>query len=179
MWVRFVIIAILSLLMAGGARAQAVDEYQVKAAFLYNFVKFVEWPAQAFKSPKEPITIGVIGRDPFRGALEEAIQGKVVAGRTLAVRFLPESATDCECQVIFVAVSERKRFSSILGKLKSSGVLTVGEASGFASEGGVINFRVEKGKVRFEINVDAAAEGHLKLSSRLLALAEIVRSEKK
>ena len=179
MWARFVIIAILSLLVAGGARAQAVDEYQVKAAFLYNFVKFVEWPAQAFKSPQQPITIGVVGPDPFRGALEEAVQGKVVAGRTLAVRQLPESAPVCECQVIFVAVSERKRFRSILEKLKAPGVLIVGEGSGFAEDGGVINFRLENGKVRFEINVDAAAEEHLKLSSRLLALAEIVRSGKK
>jgi hypothetical protein len=179
MFARFSTVALAGLLLAAGARAQPVEEYQVKAAFLYNFVKFVEWPAEAFKTPGDPVTICVLGRNPFGGALEEAVQGKVVAGRSFAVRELSEAVPQGECQVVFVAVSERKRFHSILKKLKSPGILTVGEASGFAAEGGVINFRLENGRVRFEINVDAADEKRLKVSSKLLALAEIIRSGKK
>ena len=167
------------VLLALPAHAQTVDEYQVKAAFLYNFAKFVEWPPEAFRSPADPITICTLIRNPFGGALEEAVAGKTVAGRGFAIRELSGPSADCTCHMVFVGTSDRRRFQSILEKLKLPGVLTVGDAAGFAESGGVINFRLEDGKIRFEINIDAAAREHLKVSSKLLTLAEIVRSETK
>ena len=178
MTLRFTTVTLVLAMSAAVARGQ-VEEYQVKAAFLYNFAKFVEWPAQNFKNPTDPIVICVLGRNPFGNALEEATSGKVVEGRGFAVREIAEAVPGCNCQMIFVSASERKRAASILEKLKSTGILTVGEMPGFAAEGAVINLRLESGKVRFEINLDAAAQEHLKLSSKLLALSEIVKNERK
>src|SRR5579862_3759358 len=123
-----------------GALGQTVDEYQVKAAFLYNFAKFVEWPPQAFRDRSTPFTICVLGQTPFGRALEAAIDGKVVEDRKLVVRQFADV---------------RKLLGSILGDLKESGVLTVGETDGFAADGGVINVVRGDGGVRFEIKLDA------------------------
>lgn len=157
------------------ARAQVTDEYQVKAAFIYNFAKFVEWPPHAFKSPMDPIVICVLGQNPFGGALEEVVNGKSVEGRSFVVRQLSGEQAAAGCQILFISSSERKRLRGILGELKASGALTVGETDTFASEGGMINFKIEGGRVRLQVNVDAAEQGKLRISSKLLSLAEIVK----
>lgn len=175
MLARIIPVVLLGAFVSEGARGQKVDEYQVKAAFLYNFAKFVEWPAQSFKTAADPISICVFGSNPFGSALDEATAGKTVDGRRFVVHEVSEPASACNCHIVFVGASERKRFQAILGKLRSPGVLTVGDTEGFAAQGGVINFRLEGGKVRFEVNVEAAAQVHLRLSSKLLALAEIVK----
>jgi hypothetical protein len=162
-------------LLATGARAQDIEEYQVKAAFIYNFAKFVEWPPQAFKNSTDPITICVLGQNPFGNALEEAVSGKTVEGRTFVVRTLSGEQPAVGCQIVFVSSSERKRFHAILGEIKAGGVLTVGETETFASEGGVINFKIEAGRVRLQVNVDAAEQAKLRISSKLLSLAQIVK----
>jgi hypothetical protein len=165
---------VLGLMWVTGARAQ-VDEYQVKAAFLYNFAKFVEWPAQSFGSPSEPISICVLGQNPFGRILDEVVSGKALVGRQFTVRQVSDARQTGRCQIIFVSTPEPKLFRAILADLKASSALTVGDVSGFAAAGGVINFKVEGDRVRFEINVQAARERSLTISSKLLNLAQIVK----
>jgi hypothetical protein len=175
---RLVTVAFAGMLLAPGVDAQVIDEYQVKAAFLYNFAKFVEWPPEVFKTPRDPILICVLGHNPFGGVLEEAIRGKSIEGRAFAFRQVSGAEEASACQILFVSSSDDRRFHSLAGSLKPAGILTVGEAQGFASEGGVINFKLEDGRVRFEINVDAAEHEQLHISSKLLSLAQIVKTEK-
>src|ERR1700733_15417010 len=175
---RFVTAVFAGILLALCVHSQVLDEYQVKAAFLYNFAKFVEWPPQAFKTPKDPILVCVLGRNPFGNALEEAIRGKSIAGRTFAYRRVSDAESASACQILFVGSEESKHFRALLESLKPMGILTVGEAQGYATGGGVINFKLDEGRVRFEINVDAAEHEQLHISAKLLSLAQIVKPEK-
>jgi len=150
------------------------DEYRVKALFLYNFAKFVEWPSPL---PAAGISIGILGDDPFGDMLAQAIAGKTVNGRGFVVRHVnPEQAR--QCQILFVAASERKHLLAVLDAVVGSPVLTVGDMHGFAQAGGMIDFEIIDSKVRFEVNIGAAERGRLKLSSKLLSLARIVREGK-
>lgn len=164
---------ILGALLSAGARAQTTDEYRVKAAFLYNFAKFVEWPAQAFKGPSDPIVIGVLGKDPFGDALVSAAAGKTLAGRGFQVREVADPQQAAQCHILFVSSSERKRLGSLIAQIAGLAILTVGESDNFTAEGGVINFKIESGTVRFQINVEAARKQRLQISAKLLSLAEI------
>jgi len=154
---------------------QMLDEYQVKAAFLYNFAKFVEWPPQVFSSAAEPISICVLGPDPFGATLRETVSGKDVSGRPFLVRPLQDVRQVAGCRILFVSSSERGVLSSILAGTKTTGVLTVGETESFLRQGGIINFKIDGGKVRFAINLDAAQQAGIRVSSKLLSLAETVR----
>ena len=156
------------------ALGQAVDEYRVKAAFLYNFAKFVEWPPQAFPSASTPLAICVLGPNPFGRSLEEAVDGKIVDDRKLVVRQFADIRQVAGCHILFVSSPERKFLRAILADLRESGVLTVGETAGFTAEGGVITLQLEGDRVRFEINLDAAGRQKLLISSKLLSLARIV-----
>jgi hypothetical protein len=162
-------------LLAAGTDVQPVGEYQVKAAFLYNFAKFVEWPGSAFKSANEPVTICVLGRNPFGNTLEDAVAGKVVEGRTFAVRQISGMQGAGGCRILFVSGSERKQFRAGAASIAGQGLLTVGEWKEFIADGGVVNFKLESGKVRFEINVAAAERENLRISSKLLSLADVAR----
>jgi hypothetical protein len=166
---------VLELLLTVGACGQPVDEYEAKAAFLYNFALFVKWPANSFTSSKDPITICILGRNPFGHALEEAVRGKVVEGRSFIIRQVSDARPPCGCQILFVNSSERKRFRSMAGTLQGAAVLTVGEAAEFTADGGVINLKLERGRVRLEINLEAAGREEYRISSKLLSLAQIVK----
>ncbi len=175
-WVyRVGFVASLGAALLTGIQAQTIDEYQVKAAFLYNFAKFVEWPPQAFKNSTEPIGVCILGQDPFGQALEEVVKGKQIDGRALVVRNISGARQAGDCKILFVSSSERKHLASILTAVKATSVLTVGEMENFAAEGGVINLRPENGRIRMEINVQAAEQGRLRISSKLLSLAQIVK----
>ena len=152
-----------------------INEYQVKAFFLYNFARYVEWPAETFKAANDPIVICILGQNPFGGALEQAVAGKVLGTRSFAVRQISDTPPGSSCHILFVNSSERRRFRSMAGRLKGSAVLSVGETPGFTADGGVINFKLENGKVRFEIDVEAAGREHLRISSKLLSLAQIAK----
>jgi hypothetical protein len=169
----------MALLLAGacqaGAEANVIDEYSVKAAFLYNFAKFVDWPAQTYKTSSDPISVCVLGENPFGGALEESVAGKSIEGRGLTVRSVRDTVHANGCQILFIGSSEKKRWRSILEELRPCGVLTVGETEEFIASGGVISFKLDGGRVRFQINVVAAEKGKLRISSKLLSLAEVVR----
>jgi hypothetical protein len=170
------------LLLAGThlarAQSQAFDEYQVKAAFLYNFAKFVEWPSDSFKNPTDPISICVLGANPFGHRLEDAVKGKQINERRLLVRQISDVAEAAACHIVFVA-AETKRPADLLGRVKASPVLTVGETANFAAAGGVMAFKLESGKVRLEISILASDRARLRISSKLLSLAEIVKEGKK
>jgi hypothetical protein len=107
--------------------------------------------------------------------LEEATGGNVIEGRRLVIQQLNAAQPSCNCQILFVAAQESKRFRFVASRLQETGVLAVGESEGFADDGGVINFKIERGRLHFEINVIAAERAHLQISSKLLSLAQIVR----
>jgi hypothetical protein len=163
----------LLALMPGPARAES-REYQIKAAFLVNFLQFVTWPPNAFTNADAPFCIAVLGEDPFGAALDQTVQGEKVNRHKIVVQ-RAHRIEDCkDCQMIFVSRSEEKNLSVILARLDSGPVLTVGETRDFARRGGVINFYLEGKKVRFEINPAVAQRGKLKISAQLLSLGKIV-----
>lgn len=153
------------------ARAAMSREYEIKAAYLYNFINYIDWPDDSAGT----ITIGVVGENPFGPALAP-LNGRKVKGRTVAVREVSSAAEMRNCQIVFISPSEKQRFGSILDGLKNSRILTVSEIDGFAERGGVINFISERNKVRFEINQEAARSKGLTISSELLKLAKLVGS---
>jgi hypothetical protein len=167
---------LFGIFLAFTAFAQTVDEYQVKAAFLYNFAKFVEWPALTFKNDKDPLRICVLGQNPFGNVLVEGVGGKTVLGRPLLVSDISDAGRGADCQILFIGSSERKRLRAIFTDLRIVGVLTVGETEGFATQGGIVNFKLEDGRVRLEINIEAAALAKLRISSKVLNLAQIVNT---
>ena len=157
------------------AQESVTDEYQVKAAFLYNFAKFVEWPSGTL-GRSNAIAICVLGQNPFGRVLEDAISGKTVDGKTFVVRRVSEMKAAALCQILFVSSSERMRFGAILSELRTGGgVLTVGESEGFIEAGGVVNLKLDGGKIQIQININAAEQAGLRISSKLLSLAEILR----
>lgn len=158
------------------AEAQGSGEYPVKAAFLFNFAKFVDWPSDAL-GEGAPIIIGIIGDDPFGGVIDQLVAGKSASGHPVVVRRFKWGQDLRQCHILFVSQSEQKRIPQIIASLKGASVLTVGEAEQFTRQGGIIRFVLEGGKVRFEINAGAAEQARLKLSSKLLALARSVTGQ--
>jgi hypothetical protein len=167
---------ILGTFIAGSAQPE-LDEYQVKAAFLYNFAKFVEWPPQAFDVAANPIIVCIVGETPIYTLLESAVIDKTAGNRSLAVRKVSDGQQATGCHILFIGRADRKRIPAVLAAITPWGILTVGETPEFVAEGGVVNFKLENGRVRFEINVDAARREKLRISSKLLNLAEIVKTE--
>jgi hypothetical protein len=172
-------VAVTLLAMAFGAFstagwAQTASESQVKAMFLFNFVKFVQWPTESFKAPSDPIVICVPEDSTIGGAVEEAVSGKTVEGRGLVVRRISEPCRGCACHILFVGAG-KTRAKVVLDEAKGSKALTVGETDGFAEEGGMINFKLVDAKVRLEINITAADREGIRISSKLLGLARIVK----
>ena len=174
---------ILTLILLAGAalqlraQAPAFDEYQVKAAFLYNFAKFVEWPPGTFANSNEPIGICVVGQNPFGSALDDMVRGKKIGDRAFAVRRLPDTQQASKCQILFIGAAEWKRTPALLEALKGAGILTVGETDDFTALGGVIGFRLEGTRVRIQIALETAERTRLRISSKLLSLAEIVKRQ--
>src|SRR6202163_1992422 len=181
-----ILIALLGMTLniTSTADAQAGDadssEYLIKAGFIYNFAKFVEWPSAAFAEPESPIVIGVLGTDPFGDIINHVVEGKKIGARGFVVRRfkwskeLKDSKDFTNCRILFVSSSEKMHFEEVVEAVKGLPILTVGEAPGFAERGGMIRLMLEDNRVRFEVNVEAAHEGNLNISSRLLTLARII-----
>ncbi len=171
----------LSLSWAPGALAQDSSdssEYLIKAGFIFNFAKFVEWPPTTFAQPDSPIVIGILGTDPFGTIIDHIVQDKKIGGRGFVVKRLKwgaEAKDLRECKILFVGASERAHIDELVQIVKFLPILTVGETPGFAEHGGVVRFVLEDNRVRFEVNVDAARQGGLTISSRLLTLARIIQ----
>jgi len=147
-------------------------EYQVKAAFLYNFSQFVAWQPEAFPEAQTPLVIGVIGDDPFDGYLDGIVHGEKVNNHPLVVRRYSQADEIKACHVLFISQSEGGRLKDILASLKGRAILTVSDLDSFAKEGGIIRFVTENNKIRFKINTDAARAARLTISSKLLQAAE-------
>jgi hypothetical protein len=170
------ILLFLSLAPYGSTQMEGLSEYQVKAAFIYNFVKFMEWPAEAFAAGNDPLRICVLGENPFGGELARTVEGKKINGRALTVKQFSDSRMAKGCHVLFVSASERGRAPQVLDALRDSSTLTVSETEEFIRMGGMIKFVLEDGKVRFEVNLRASEQARLKISAKLLSLARRVWS---
>jgi hypothetical protein len=171
-----VAVGLLLLALSPPVRAQgeANSEYRVKLAFLYNFAQFVQWPPDAFPGSGVPLILCVAGENPFQGEIEQSLRDRMVGGHPIELKRLLPDDNPRACQIIFVRAAEMKIAPRIFASAKGSNTLTVGEAIGFAERGGVINLTREENRLRFEVNTTAAAQTHLKISSKLLALAKIV-----
>lgn len=151
-----------------------VDEYQLKAAFLFHFAQFVEWPPDALKNPDGSFLFCVVGEGPFHGDLERIVEGKLLADKLVHVQHIKQLQDSQGCYVVFIGANESKQIALSTSNLRKLPVLTVGESDDFLRQGGIIRFCLEDRKVRFEINQQAAGDAHLKISSRLLLLAKTV-----
>jgi hypothetical protein len=149
--------------------AQAPNEYRVKAAFILNFARFIEWPNDAYGDGSW-LVVGIVGDDPFGGSFDQ-LNGNMINGRRIAIKHLKATDYLKGCQVLFVSSSERGRLGKILESVRGGSVLTIGELSQFNQAGGVIKFVIQDDKVRFEINPAAVRQARLKVSSKLLALS--------
>ena len=177
---RFIYFAVFVLLIAGCsvssvfAGQQKAGEYQVKAAFLYNFINFIDWPSQSSLKSSPNITVCIIGDDPFGDALEDLLN-EPVQGKKLAIKY--RSYDDLRgCNILFLPVSEKHRTAKILRSIGNSDVLTVSDTVESAQQGIIISFYIEQQKVRFTVNVGAAKRAGLRISAKLLKLATIVDS---
>ncbi len=161
------------------ARAQSSTskEYQIKAAFLFNFVQFVEWPAAAFPDANAPIAIGILGDDPFGTVLDQTVHGETIRNRKLVIQRSRRVQDLKDCHLVFISTSEKGRLAEILASLQTATALTVSETESFARHGGVINLYLEGNKVRFEINPGAAQRQGLRISSQLLKLGKVIGTD--
>lgn len=180
MTVRRLIIAILMMLLAQAHHAWAQDseqssEYLIKAGYIYNFAKLVEWPASAFAQPDSPIVIGIVGTDPFGPIIDKVLEGKKVNGHSFVIKRLKPTADVKECHILFVGTSLGPHVADTIRLTRGTPILTISEIPGFADRGGIINLTLEQNKVRFEVNVDAAKQADLNISSRLLVLAKVIQ----
>jgi hypothetical protein len=185
---RFLLVAATAgaLSLTGGAsrlHAQSEDappdinrEYAIKAAYLYQFGRYVQWPATAFADSQSPLVIGILGQAPFGDTLEEIARTKRVEGRPIVIRQYASLAEYKPCHILFVTASAGPaQTAAAIEMAKKAHVLLVGEEPGFIQQGGVANFYLEENRIRFEINTEAAQQEQLKISSKLLSLAKIVR----
>jgi hypothetical protein len=172
---RLILVVSMGFMWHAQAGEATIEEYQVKAAFLFNFAKFVEWPARAFKSAGSPIEICVLGPNPFGFTLANAVEGKTVGNRQFVIRDVRDAQQAGDCHIVFVSAAAWTQSQARLGDIKKCCVLTVGETGEFIAGGGMINLRLEDARVRVEINPDAAERARLRISSKLLSLAEIRR----
>jgi hypothetical protein len=148
-------------------------EYQIKAAFLFNFTQFVEWPAASFATDQSPLIIGVLGENPFGSFLEETVSGEKVNGHPLIVQYYKNIEDIKQCHILFINTSEVNKLKQVIGSLKGKNILTVSDASNFLQEGGMIRFFTKNNKIQLQINLEATKTANLLISSKLLRLAEI------
>lgn len=162
------------------SRAQEISkEYQVKAVFLFNFAHFANWPANAFPDNHPSFVIGVLGDDPFGKFLDDTVHGETIDGRPLVVEHFQSAKEASDCQILFISRSEEKKLPSIFEACKGKNILTVGDVPGFSQSGGIIGFvTTPQNKIHFDVNLDAAKNADLVISSKLLRLADIVETQK-
>lgn len=178
---RLTAIAVAAALLFGllqglnvAAETNSDQEIQVKAAFIYNFAKFVEWPPSSFKDAQSPFILCAIGKEPFNNALDD-LKNKRVEGRTIAIRRITTIDEAEGCHILFISASEKGNLSQILKAIHGKGILTVGDTKGYADAGVMINLISIDNKIGFEINPAPAERASLKVSSKLLRLGKIVK----
>ncbi len=157
------------------AQAQGPTEYQLKAAYIYNFPKFIEWPSSAGTDPRAPIVVGILGRDPFGSEIEAVLSGKTANQRHFVIRRFSNVREVSGCQILFVSSSEKDNLKQVFAAVAGFGVLTVGESDRFAEAGGVIHWGLVDGRVKLTINLPAAERAGLRMNANLLRLADVIR----
>ncbi|GAC1456086.1 MAG: hypothetical protein PVSMB1_05690 [Gemmatimonadaceae bacterium] len=160
----------------GLATAEPMSEYALKAVFLVNFAKFIDWPDPAFSGSDAALAIGVVGNDPFGSDLDDAIKGKLVGTHSIVAKRIDWRDDMSHLSLIFIGASEKRRLPDILRRLDTSTAVTVSDIDRFCDAGGIIAFVVKNNQIRFEVNVEAAQKKNLKISSKLLSLALIHKS---
>jgi hypothetical protein len=168
----------LILAMACGLRAQAPrTEYEIKAAYLFSFGGFVEWPPRGARD-EAPYTICVLGTDPFGRVLDSTVADGALHGRKVQARRIGTTRDAMDCRILFISTSEERRVSAIVQALSHADVLTVSDIQGFASRGGMIQFVTAGSRIRFEINLTSARDAGLTMSSELLRVASAVSNNR-
>lgn len=165
---------LVAVMLSATLLAQSYNEAEVKAAFLFHFAHYMEYPSGAFENDKSPFVIGVLSKSPVTDALQKVVRGKNVNGRSIVIRQLGMDKELRKCHILFIPKDEADKLPAILEILADAPVLTVGESANFASKGGIMGFFTEQNRIRFEINPDSARRAHLIISSKLLSLARIV-----
>lgn len=160
-------------------RSARISEYELKAAFLFNFARFIEWPADAFEDSRTPITIGVLGQNPFGSSLDQIVANETAHGRALAIRHCRTVDEAAGCHILFISPSEAGRLDRILAALGNRSVLTVGESRDFTARRGMISFHLVRQRLRLRINRTAATAARLTINSQLLRQAELVKGTAK
>jgi hypothetical protein len=173
-WRAALVLALCLVAQAGGADVVVTKEHEIKAAFVYNFLKFVEWPEDRFGKTNSPVIIGVVGTSPITAALEITVKDRAINGREIHVKTVETLEGAKASHLLYFPAATDHRADEFLSSVPA-GVLTVGESGGFGNRNGIINFVLEGDKVRFEINVDAAEQAALKISAQLQKLAKTVR----
>lgn len=163
-----------ALLLVQSPRA---SEYQVKAVFLYNFAQFVEWPATP--DSRKPVIIGILGEDPLGAFLDETVRGERLGLRPFEIVRYRQLAGIDTCNILFISRSENERVAQILAALGNRPILTVSDGDDFADRGGMIQFVSDKNRIRLRINLEAAQAANVTISSKLLRVAEIVRTPRR
>jgi hypothetical protein len=158
-------------------QSSGVAEYVVKATFLYDFAKFVDWPPSSMANDIAPLILCIVGADPFGGALDSTLRGQGIDHHQISVRRISKPDDLRMCQIAFISRSESKNLPTIVDNLKGASTLLVGEAQGFAEHGGEIQLYLEDNSVHFAINIDAVQRAHLAINSNVLALARIVHDD--
>lgn len=171
--IKHIVFSLLLLSTLQDIKVQVSREYQLKAAFLYNFCQFVDWPAEAFSSSDAPLIIGVLGPNPFGAYLDETIHGEKIGGRPVEVKYFKESSEVTDCHLLFIVGADEKELSEGIAAAKGKNILTIGDQPGFLKQDGMIRFVNQQNKIRFEINVEATRLAGLEVSSKLLRLADI------
>jgi YfiR/HmsC-like len=173
----FAAILLWSLLTVQGLHSQQSkpSEYQVKATYLYNFGRFVKWPAGLPAGKGDSFPVCVLGRDPFGPILDSTLAGEALEGKPVAIRRIAREQDAADCRILFVSSTEEHHLKEILAAIDQAGILTVSDIPGFSRRGGMIQFVMEGDRVRFEINLATAESARLVLSSELLKVAAAVR----
>ena len=164
----------LAAIQPSTANEPSLPEYQVKALFLINFTKYVDWPGSGAGEAPVPFIIGVAGDSEINGYLQKAVAAKTVAGHPIVVRRIERDEELAKCQILFISDSEKKHLSETLNHVKTAPVLTVGETEHFTQRGGVIGFIKVEGRIRLQINLSAARQAGLRISSKLMGVADSV-----
>ena len=167
---------LLGIVLAAPASAapKLTHEYDLKAAFLFHFAQFVQWPPEALPEKNTPLTIGILGEDPFGKSLDEMVANESVGGHKLLVRRLQRISQADSCHILFISSSEKNRMEQVLSRVNRRSVLTVGETKDFAQRSGIIGFVVAQKRLRLAVNLAAANAAKLTISSKLLRQSEIV-----
>ena len=174
LWLALLFCLIFLVLNAFAADPQRLSESQIKAGFVFNFTRFVDWPASAFGTPASPFLVCVVGAAPLAGLLVETAVGKAVGGRILTIKSMKPTEDLRTCQVLYLGATEERQTARILEGVKGSSVLTVSDIPRFAPAGGMIGFFIQENKVKLEINLEAATHEGLRVSSKLIAISRLV-----